>query len=314
MNIFTKTDQNSGPVRTYALVVTLLLLLAGGLSVSYWKKAGSLAAESGAQASELGVLLAEKEKLEVHLDSLQMALNLVRSENENLEGKANSSDAIIAEKDAQIRKLKNQNSRQIKDLKAQVEGLKKTKTEYETILAMLRAENEQLKAENAQLKAENSGLRDNNTQLNAKVDGLAQQLADQIRKTQSAQFKASAFRVEVERRNDKLTAKAKKARAIAISFDLADVPEAYQGLQKIYLVIADENGKPIASANPAKVSVHAPTGEIPIIAQQTRAVNLAQTQRLAFSYKPEEKMRSGNYVAAVYCDHGLLGASSFRLQ
>lgn len=314
MNWLSNFKQNKSAVRTYALIVTLLLLLAGGLSWSFWNKANLLSTENMRQEDQIGVLLLEKTRLERHLDSLQITLNTVRNENETLKGKASASDAIIAEKDALIRKLKSQNSRKLQELRIQVEGLQKTNTEYETILAVLRAENAQLKAENDQLKAENAGLRDSNNQLTAKVDDLAQKLADQIRKTQSAQFKATAFRVEVERRNDKLTARARKARALSISFDLAEVPEEYRGLQKLYLVISDEKGKPVASANPTKETVHAPTGDIPIIAQQTRAVNLVQTQRLSFTYKLEEKLRNGNYVAAVYCDRGLLGASSFRLQ
>ena len=307
-------NDNPKPIRIYAIVATVLLVLTGGLSWSFWSKSGKLGAENERQTALIDSLSAEKNRLEVSLDSLQAALTNVRTENETLEGKASATAAVIAEKDALIRKMKGQNSKKLNELRAQVSGLQKAKTEYETILVVLRAENEQLKAENTQLKAENAGLRDNNSQLTAKVDDLAQKLAEQIRKTQSAQFKATAFRVEVERRNDKLTARARKARNLAISFDLAEVPEQFRGQQKLYLVISDENGKPIAAANPAKVTIQAPAGDIPIIAQQTRAVNLDQTQRLAFNYKLEEKIKNGNYVAAVYCDKGLLGASSFRLQ
>ena len=301
-------------MRVYAIIVTLLLLLAAGMSWSFWRKAGQLGSDNERKEMLLDSLTAEKARLETSLDSLNTVLVDLRTENESLEGKASSATSLLAEKDAIIRKLKGQHSKKLKELQVQVEALKKAKTEYETILAVLRAENEQLKAENAELKAENAGLRDNNSQLNAKVDDLAQKLAEQIRKTQSAQFKATSFRVVVERRSDKLTAKAKRARNLAISFDLAEVPEQFRGPQKLYLVISDENGKPVAAANPTKVTIEAPTGAIPIIAQQTRSVNLDQTQRLSFNYKLEEKMKSGNYVAAVYCEKGLLGASSFRLQ
>ncbi|MCB9316204.1 MAG: hypothetical protein H6569_08710 [Lewinellaceae bacterium] len=307
---------NSEPksMRIYAISVTVLLLLAGGLSWSFWRKSDSLGAENKRQELLLESLNAEKTRLTASLDSLQIAMSNLRTENETLEGKATASATIIQEKDALIRRLKGQQSKKMKELQLQVEALKKAKTEYETILAVLRAENEQLKAENAELKAENAGLRDDNSQLSSRVDDLAQKLAEQIRKTQSAQFKATAFRVEVERRKEKLTAKARRARNLSISFDLADVPEQFRGSQKLYLVISDENGKPVSAANPTKVTIQAPAGDIPVIAQQTRSVNLDQTQRLAFNYKLEEKMKGGNYVAAVYCEKGLLGASSFRLQ
>ncbi|MBL7775578.1 MAG: hypothetical protein JNK89_06215, partial [Saprospiraceae bacterium] len=247
-------------VRVYAIVVTILLLLAGGASWSFWRQAGRLDAENQQQETQIDALLEEKNRLTTSLDSLQAALLNLRTENENLEGKASAATALLAEKDALIRRLKGQQSKKIRDLQAQVDAMKKAKTEYETMLAMLRAENDQLKAENAELKAENAGLRDNNSQLNARVDDLAQKLAEQIRKTQSAQFKATAFRVEVERRNDKLTARAKRARNLSISFDLADVPEQFRGAHKIYLVVSDQNGAPVPVANPTKVTIQAPAG------------------------------------------------------
>lgn len=299
--------------RNLAIGIIAGILLASLLGWAIWR-IRTLNAEKAQQAIQMESLTQEKAQLESSLDSLQLALSNVRSENEELQGKVSASASVLAEKESVIRQLKGQNSKQIAELRAQVEGLQKAKAEYEAILAVLRAENEQLKAENAELRAENAELRDSTSQLSAKVDDLANKLADQIRKTQSAQFKATSFRVELERRNDKLTAKARQVRNLNVSFDLADVPESFRGAQKLYLVISDANGSPIPSSNPTKVTITTPTGEIPIIAQQTRVVNIVQTQRLSFNYKLEEKIKSGNYVAAVYCDRGLLGASSFRVR
>jgi len=305
-------NQNQG-LRIYAIVVTALLLLTAIFGFTYWKKSGGYLLETREQGIMLDSLATEKARLEGSLDSLQTSFVDLRTENENLEGKATAATELIAEKDALIRKIRAQSSRDLKELRAQVESLKIAKTEYETIVAVLRAENEQLIAENDALKTENAGLKGNNDELSAQVSNLAKKLEDQVRRTQSAAFKATSFRVEVERRNDKLTARAKKARELMVSFDLADVPEPFQGAQKLYLSITDENGKPIAAQNPTKVTIHAPSGDIPVIAQQTRMVNLETTQRLSFTYKMEEKLSAGNYVVAIYCDKGLLGVSSLRL-
>lgn len=299
--------------RNLAIAIIAAVLLTALLGWSIWK-IRSLGAEKEKQEMLIASLSQEKAQLESSLDSLQLALNNVRSENEELQGKVSASASVLAEKDAIIRQLKGKTAQQASELRIQVDGLKQAKAEYEAILAVLRAENDQLKAENAELRAENAELRDSTSQLSAKVGDLASKLADQIQRTQSAQFKATAFKVEMERRSDKLTAKARRVRNLTVGFDLADVPEKFRGPQKLYLVISDATGTPIAAANPTKVTIEAPTGPIPIIAQQTRAVNLVQTQRLSFNYKLEEKLKSGNYVAAVYCDKGLLGASSFRLQ
>jgi len=298
--------------RNIAIGVIAGILLVAILGFSIWK-IKSVNAEKARQATLIETLTQEKDQLESSLDSLQRELLNVQNENEELEGKVSASASVIEQKEIVIKQLKNQNTKELSQLQAQVSSLQKAKAEYEAILAVLRAENEQLKAEIAALKAENAGLRDSTTQLSAKIGDLDSKLADQIKKTQSARFKATSFRVEMERKSDKLTAKARRVRNLSVSFDLADVPEQYRGPQKIYLVITDANSKPIAAANPTKVTISTPTGEIPIIAQQTRSVNLVETQRLLFNYKLEEKLKAGNYIAAVYCDSGLLGASSFKL-
>jgi hypothetical protein len=170
-----------------------------------------------------------------------------------------------------------------------------------------------LREENRVLTGENVQLRNENSTLNGQMQDLAKQLEEQIRKTQSARFKATSFRVEVARKSDKLTARAKKARDIFISFDLADVPEPYRGTQKLYLVVTDDKGRPIFSDNPVKTSVQTPTGPIAITYQQVKQVLIDDTQRLSFTYNLDERLRAGGYVVAIYCDSGLLGASSFRL-
>lgn len=258
-------------------------------------------------------LEAEKATIEQQLDSLSIAYGDLRTENEDLRGKEASSAEIIAKKDAAIRTIRTQNKRELEDLRVQVEELKKLKIEYETLITAIQVENEQLKREIEMLKEENQQLQTENTGLSGQVSDLAQKLEDQIRKTQSAKFKASAFRVELGRRNDKQTVRAKKAREITVSFDLADVPAKYQGDQHLYLAITDDQGKPIASAKPIKTTVEAPSGNIQIEAQQVKAVSLGETQRLSFTYKLDERLKRGNYVAAIYCNVGLLGVSSFKL-
>lgn len=303
-------ETRSSQKTAIAIIAGILLVAVLGAVIWFVKSAN---AEKARQAALIETLTLEKTQLESSLDSLQRELLSVQSENEELEGKVSASASVIEQKEIVIKQLKNQNTKELAQLQGQVASLQKAKTEYEAILAVLRAENEQLKAEIEALKAENAGLRDSTTQLSAKIGDLDSKLAEQVKKTQSARFKATSFRVEMERKTDKLTAKARRVRNLTVSFDLADVPEQYRGPQKLYLVITDANSKPIAAANPTQVTISGPTGDIPIIAQQTRSVNLVETQRMTFNYKLEEKLKAGNYIAAVYCDSGLLGASSFRL-
>lgn len=302
--------QNS---RVYGFIVTVLLALAAVIGFFFWQKSKSYMAEKEKVEVERHELEIQKVTFERELDSLSNAYSSLRTENENLQGRITTTAALVEQKENTIRQIKAATAADIAALRDQVAQLQRTKIELETIISTLRIENDSLKVENQRLSGENTELKGANTQLSGQVQDLAKQLEEQIRKTQSASFKATSFRVWTARKNEKLTTKARRIREIDVSFDLADVPEPYFGPQKLYMVITDDKGNPVPSDNPTKATVYAPTGPVEIMAQQVKAVVLESTQRMSFHHKFDEKLKSGNYVVAVYCDKGLLGASSFKL-
>jgi len=310
LQIMSDNNQNSS---IYGIVVTILLLLAAGLGYFFWDRSQDMVRQSEKITAEKSALESEKMAIEQSLDSLSNAYSNARTENETLKGAVNSSAALVRQKETAIQQIRNTSAKDMAALRQQVEDLKRAKIEYETIISTLQAENAQLKGDNQRLTGENTQLKGDKEQLSGQIQDLGKQLEEQIRKTQSAAFKASSFRVEAERRNDKLTAKAKRVREINVSFDLADVPQPYQGPQKLYMVITDDKGVPIPALNPTKATINAPSGSIEIMAQQTKAVVLETTQRMSFAHKFDEKLKAGSYVIAIYCDKGLLGASSFKL-
>jgi SMC interacting uncharacterized protein involved in chromosome segregation len=299
--------------RVYGIVVSVLLLLAAGLGYFFWQKSKNMMAEAEKMEAEKAALVAEKNQIERALDSLSTTYSDLRTENENLKGSVNATANLVRQKESVIKKIQAESSQELNALRGQVADLQKLKIEMETIISAIKSENEQLKAENQRLTGENAQLKGEKAELSGQVQDLGKQLEEQIRKTQSAAFKASAFRVELERRNDKLTAKARRVREINVSFDLADVPQPYQGPQKLYLVITDDKGNPIKTENPTKATVYAPTGQVEVLAQQVKSVSLESTQRFLFTQGLDERLKAGNYVVAIYCDKGLLGASSFKL-
>jgi len=303
-------NQNS---RTYAIVVTVLLLLAAGLGFFFWQKSKNYLAENEKMEKERVSLEAEKTQITTSLDSMTNAYSALRTENESLQGRVASSAQQVQEKEVVIRTIKASTVKDLQSLRAQVEELRKTKIELETIITGLRLENEQLREQVTQLTAENGQLKGANTDLTGQVQDLAKQLESQIKKTQSATFKATSFSVQCERRGDKLTTRAKKAREIFVSFDLADVPQAYQGEQKLYMAMTDGNATPILSKNPVKTTINAPGGPVDITAQETKEVNLTSVQRVTFGHKFDERLKPGNYVIGIYCERGLLGSATFRL-
>jgi integrase len=138
-------------------------------------------------------------------------------------------------------------------------------------------------------------------------------MQSELKRLTLANFKASGFQVEVEARKPKATATAGKARRVKVSFDLVDVPQEYQGLRPVYLVITDDKGVPIQGSNiQSKAVVNG--ASMDIMAVKAKDVNITATQRLSFTHELEEKLRDGFYRVSAFTDIGMLGASSFRLQ
>ena len=292
---------------------TLLLVLASAAALLFWQKSSLADTENNRLYAETQGLELEKSMIERELDSLQITYQTVRLENEELHGRSFAATELVAKQNLALQHIRVQDRYDQEKLHQQVATLGKIKIEYETLISTVRSENEQLRAANGLLNGENAQLRGANNGLLAQKQHLASLLEEQIRRTQSARFQASAFRIEILRKNERLTAHAHRAREINITFDLVDVPAEYQRIQKIYLTISDENGRPIPSPNPIKTTVQAPTGPVAVIAQQVKQSLLKSTQRLFFNYKFDDRLQSGHYVVAIYGEAGLLGVASFRL-
>lgn len=293
--------------RTYALLITALFFLSGAAAVWYWNEAGNMRQKSQAeQAVLLDSLDGIKTTLHNRLDSLETLWVSLSANNDSLSQQLGEATNLIAEKEAAIQDIRSQNAREEKSLRAQIERLQSIQTRYETIITLLTNQNDALKAENAWLR----GTADS---MVVQLSDLSNRLSSQIRQTQLAEFKATAFRVEPSRKNDRLTSRAKKTRNISIVFDLNNVPEPYRNMKTLYLSITDEQGVPIASKNPQQVTINGQKGIVQVIAQQTQAVMIRQNQRVEFYYDLEDRLKKGVYTAAVYTESGLLGAASFKL-
>ncbi len=303
-------------LRTYATVMTVLFILAlAGLLFIYFSKNKVITERT----SERDELLVERTNLERDLDSLQNVLQVASAENDSLQGSLSDLQKMMEEKAAEVRKIRAQSANTVEGLRKEINQLRQIRGELEGAIGQLQAENEQLRSENKRLTTENEQLTTERGQLTSQVEDLNkfnQTLQDQVAKLTRAGIKAQAFRVDVETRSDKLTAKARRTREIVITFDLVDLPEEFQGEHTLYLVLTDVNGAMLpTSGTLVNANIPTPSGSaLQIQAQQTKQVNLARSQRLSFNYPVAEKLKSGTYVATVYADFGILGSSSFRLR
>ena len=196
------------------------------------------------------------------------------------------------------------------DLRAQIEELRSAKAGLETSIAALQTENDSLRVRTGILEGDLAMSRDEN----ATLVSMNETMEGEIRQLTLDNFKASAFEVLPQQRNGKITANNGRARKVAVSFDLANVPVEYQGVRPIYLVITDDKGTPIERTDYIRTSVDLGGQSVDIMAVEGREENISESQRISFVHELENKLDPGYYRATVYSDVSILGAANFLLR
>jgi hypothetical protein len=293
-----------------ALAAILLLFISGLFNVWSYSRYHEMSTIMRMELGKREVVLDSLEDIKVglvqHLEELDLTFGDLRMENDTLANWLAATTEVLAKKEALILEIKSQKVRSETVLRDQVQKLKSVVDQYETIIQVLDRRDETLIAEYNRLKSVTDSL-------NQEINYLGRRLEAQIRRTLSAQYKATGFRVELEQRKDKLTTRAKRTRELNIYFELNQVPRNFQGSQKLYLTITDDLGRPISCEAPIEVSIPTDRGPVAIVAQAAQVHNVTDKQQIEMVYKLEERLKKGTYVAAVYSDKGPLGAASFRL-
>ncbi len=300
-------------IKVYSAIVTGLFIMAAVSTAYFWKVSSDREAINTDLSMEKESLLVEKGLLSAQLESLHQTYNDARSENTELKGAISKNEELISEKDSQLKKLKKQSTtdrQTIEDLRKEVAAMRDLKLSLEKEVVALKSENETLRMENGQLSAELRSTQRENAELAGRISDLT--MVAQNTKLPGG-VRTSAFRVEVEKRNDKLTVKGKKARELVISFDMMDVPADLQGVQKVYLSVTDNKGTPVTAKSTMPVKVGLDEDVMEVLTHQTKEINITQGQRLAFNYPLDDKLKPGTYRAAIYTQIGWIGSVSFRV-
>ena len=301
-----------------AAILFLLLCWFGYSNYTLKGEKAGLLKDNDALSSQMADLETLKTELETEVDSLQSAYEVLADENENLQGSLAEANDNLQKKGREVRKvrtalknLEEETDARYRGLQAEIRDLLSAKSDLENNIKSLQTENDSLKALTGVLTVDLDKARKDN----AELANLNRSIAGEVDRLTLANFKASAFRAEVKKRNNsKVTAKSRKAKAIDVSFDLTNVPEKYQGVRPIYLVIADDKATPIKLDKPITAKIVVNGQETDIIAAEAKEVNIETNQRLSFTHKLNTKLKSGYYRISVYTDIGLLGASSLKLR
>lgn len=308
-----KSDQ----ILKIALGILIILLLLGG----FWAfRLSSSNAKMKAENDQLNAEFKElsdlRKDLEREVDSLQLAYADLAAENDSLYTVVGEVEASNARKDAFIRRLKRdviegqEAMVDVANMREEIARLTSEKTDLLASIQGLQEENRQLKDEVAALTEEVGAERKKNEELT----NTQARLEEEINRLTLATFRASAFRVEVEKRNTKATAKGRQARRIKVSFDLLNVKDEFRGTRPIYLVVTDDKGTPIKTDNPVQATVTTDGQTQQLMAVKSQQVNIAENQRLSFNHELTERLNRGFYKVLVYTDIGLIGGSSFRIR
>lgn len=302
------------------LAVLLFLFLLGTAFWGYGLKTETeqLKSEKTNLSKQLGEIEMLKLDLEAEVDSLESAYFSLEDENESLQESLKSEKARVRRRDQRIKSISNalakeqtDSGTEINDLRSQIQSLLASKAALESSIFSLRSENDSLRNMTVGLTKDLGKAREDNlamANLNRSMEGELDRLT-------LANFKASAFNVEFLKRNSKkVTSKSRRAKKVKVSFDLTSVPQEYQGVRPVYLVITDEKATPIKLKEPitAQVVVNGQTQNISAAA--AKEVNVQKSQRISFSHDLDEKLSSGYYRISIYTDIGLLGATNFRLR
>jgi hypothetical protein len=292
-----------------AAILAVLLIAAGIWGVTQNRAKNQLASENVVMSGTIEDLEVLRADLIREVDSLQQEYAVLAEQNSDLQGSLIEAQDKIAQTEAALRNAKSRGSTEINSLRAEIQQLLALRSDLESSIVKVQAENDSLRAVTGILEADLSVARDENVAL----ANLNQTIQGEVDRLTLANFKATAFQVDLERGNEKAVAKARRARKIRVSFDLTDVPAQYQGLRTLYLAISDEQGMPVRPSNAIMGQTVVNNQKMDFIAVQAKEVDITANQRLSFNYEVEDKLKSGYYRVTVYTEIGMLGSSSVRL-
>lgn len=297
------TAQNS---KTIAAILAFLLTTSAITGLYYWDKSGDLSKAKDKTALRADSLLSAKLNLERDINTLSNDLRNARQDNATVSQNLKSTQSLLTKKNrilAKLTKESNVHREDLASLRQQVDELTALKSD-------LKAEIENYQSEKDKWQGDNNRLKTTNNLLQTQINDLTAQLGEMVPKSV---ITANNFRVDVLKNNHKVTAKAKKANSIMISFTLPVLLTA-DGSQQVFLSLTDVENRPMSGVIQNKtVNTGKQTLDVPVHAAQT--VDFGRNpQKVVFEFVPDEKVADGIYKAGIYTDNAYLGSVEFQLR
>ncbi len=311
------TDSSGSPVKW---ILGGLLALATVIAVYFGFNSNYFKGETAKLQGELTELNETKAELEGSLQELEGNYETQISENEALQSEIEERMIEVEDLKKRLSQVRSQlassksNSKKIRERLAQLEEIK---VALETDIESLKVENTELMASNTQLNSELDASNQMVEQLNLEVEGLNEDnriLNEKLFTLAPAGYRADNFSIVAEKRNDKLTNKAKQVDEVKIKFNLNNVPKEKHGTSELYIAITDLRGSNVKVVPAKDVVVRGRNQNLKVKAADVRQVNLKDSQSVDMSFRPSDDMEGGEYNLMVYSADGYLGSTGFVLQ
>lgn len=261
----------------------------------------------------------QREDLRTELQTIETSFDEKITENEELsvtlEERVKEVEALEWKLQDARKRLTNSEAEN-ETIKSKLATLEEMKTELQSDIAALGKTNSDLKKVNAEIKEQLEMSNEYAMSLNAHLVDMSdtnKKLMNRLYTIAPAGFIAENFVVTSEKRNDKLTSKARRTDEVKVSFDINNVPKDYFGDEEIYLVFAQFDGQPVAEIPTKKVRI-ASREPFDIKAASVEKLKLNNKQNIEMSIDADKNLDAGTYNLLVYADHGFLGATSFQLR
>lgn len=319
-NLNNPSDSRNTSFKVAITVLALLLFAAVGGIYHFSNESNSHASRTVQLKSELDELNDEKLGLEAEVSQLTTNYDLETEKNTELEAKIVEAEEKIKGLKGRILKIKRALSKTKIDnetLQQRIVELNTAKEALFTEIAALQNNNKDLTAAKESLDVELAVANDEKTQLSAQLEDLnAQNAKMQARlfTLAPAGFQATGFQIQVAGRKEKLTTKAKQARAIKVDFDLANVPAELQKEHEIYLVVTDGEGIPVKKVASTPMDVPTANGDLKVEVAGVEIIALNENQKISMAFQPTDKMDAGLYNIALWSNAGYLGSAAFSLR
>lgn len=315
-------ESNTSKTGFKVAIVALALFLLGALGgvYHYSNQSDTYANKTVKLKSELTELNDEKLGLEAEVSQLNATYEAETVKNTELEAKIVDAETKIKGLKGRILKIKRELSEtkiSNEEMQQRIAELNTAKEELFAEIASLQNSNKDLTAAKESLDVELAAANDENTQLTATIEGLNTkntQMQQRLFTLAPAGFQATGFQIQVAGRKEKLTSKARQARAIKVDFDLANIPANLQKEHEIYLVVTDGEGVPVKKIASTPMDVPTANGHLKVEVANTETLALAANQKVSMAFQPTDKMDAGLYNVALWSDAGYLGSAAFSLR